>query len=154
MKYKLTEILGEENKFFLEFFKYAVYGVFVYLNINADMVFILSLLMLGDMFFGIIKAMRLDIKIKISIMMWGFVTKLSLLTIPMVVALMGKALGKDFVWAVDFAIKMLIVNEGFSILANIISIKQKKDIENFDFVSLMVNTLRDFVINKFKTPIK
>mgnify|MGYP003397136912 CR=1 FL=1 len=150
MKYKLTEILGEENRFFLEFIKYAVYGIFAYLNIKGDLVFILSILMLCDMFFGIVKALRLSVKVKISIMMWGFVTKLSLLMIPMVVALMGKAIGKDFIWAVDFAIKMLVVNEGFSILANILSIKNKKDIENFDFVSLTINTLRDFVVNKFK----
>lgn len=150
MKYKLTEILGEENRNILEIVRYATYGVFVYLNIKGDLVFILSVLMLCDMFFGIVKALRLGVKVRISTMMWGFVTKISLLMIPMVVALMGKAIGKDFIWAVDFAIKMLVVNEGFSILANILSIKNKKDIENFDFVSLTINTLRDFVVNKFK----
>lgn len=150
MKYKLTEMFGEENRNILEVVRYAVYGVFVYLNIKGDLVFILSILMLCDMFFGVLKALRLSVKVKISTMMWGFVTKLSLLMIPMVVALMGKAIGKDFVWAVDFAIKMLVVNEGFSILANILSIKNKKDIENFDFVSLAINTLRDFVVSKFK----
>ena len=154
MSYKLTDILGEENRQILEFFRYIVYAVFAYLNIERDMVFILSILMLGDMIFGVLKAMRLSIKIKMSTMMWGFATKLSLLMIPMVVALMGKALEKDFVWTVDFAIKMLIVNEGFSILANILSIKQKKNIENFDFVSLTVNMLRDFVISKIKNHLK
>lgn len=154
MSYKLTDVFGEENRHILEFFRYIVYAVFAYLNIERDMVFILSMLMLGDMIFGILKAMRLSIKVKMSTMMWGFATKLSLLMIPMVVALMGKALGKDFVWTVDFAIKMLIVNEGFSILANILSIKQKKNIENFDFVSLTVNMLRDFVISKIKNHLK
>lgn len=154
MSYKLTDVFGEENRQILEFFRYIVYAVFAYLNIERDMVFILSMLMLGDMIFGVLKAMRLSIKVKMSTMMWGFATKLSLLMIPMVVALMGKALGKDFVWTVDFAIKMLIVNEGFSILANILSIKQKKNIENFDFVSLTVNMLRDFVISKIKNHLK
>lgn len=154
MSYKLTDVFGEENRHILEFGRYIIYAVFAYLNIERDMVFILSMLMLGDMIFGVLKAMRLSVKVKMSTMMWGFATKLSLLMIPMVVALMGKALGKDFIWTVDFAIKMLIVNEGFSILANILSIKQKKNIENFDFVSLTINMLRDFVISKIKNHLK
>lgn len=150
MSYKLTDVLGEENRPILDFFRYIVYAVFAYLNIKHDMIFILMILMISDMFFGVIKAMRLGMKIKMRTMLWGFCTKLSLLAIPMVVALMGKALDKDFIWTVDLAIKMLIVNEGFSVLANIISIKQNKDVENFDFVSLTINYMRDFMIDKFK----
>lgn len=150
MNQDLTDLLGQETKPILELFRYVVYGVFVYLSIDLDIISMLSVLMFSDIVFGIMKAFRLNHKISIITLLWGFATKLSLLTIPMVVALMGKALGYDFRWCVDLAIKALIVNEGFSILANIISIKQNKDVENFDFISLFVDLLRDFFINKFK----
>lgn len=63
---------------------------------------------------------------------------------------MGKALGKDFIWVVDMAVKMLVINEGFSILANIISVKQNKDIENFDFISWFVEHIKEFFLEKFR----
>lgn len=148
---KLTEILGVENKLFLETLRFCTYGVFLYLDIDIDIVAILSVLMMFDMFFGVLKSLRLGCKFQFKKMMWGFVTKLSLLMIPMTVALMGKALGMDFVWTVDLAIKALVVNEGLSILANILSVKQRKNIENFDFISLFVENLQDYFINKMKS---
>lgn len=148
---KLTEILGEENKPILELFRFITYGVFIMLSIDADVIRILQILMMLDMGFGIIKAIRLGIKVRISTMLWGFVIKTSLLVIPCVVALMGQALGKDFIWMLDVSVKALVVNEGLSILSNILSIKENKNIQNFDFISLLVEGLRDFLINKFKS---
>lgn len=148
---KLTEILGVENKPFLETLRFCTYGVFLYLDIDVDIVAILSILMIFDMCFGVLKSLRLGSKFQFKTMMWGFVTKLSLLMIPMTVALMGKALGRDFVWTVDLAIKALVVNEGLSILANILSVKQRKNIENFDFISLFIEHLQEYFINKMKS---
>lgn len=148
---KLTEVLGVQNKTTLEVLRACTYGVFAYLSIDVDVVAILSVLMVLDMIFGVAKSIRLNIKICLKTLTMGFVTKIALFTIPMVVALMGKALGRDFVWMVDLTAKMLVVNEGFSILANILSIKQGKKIENFDFISLLVDSLRDFFINKLKS---
>ena len=148
---KLTEVLGEENKTLLEGLRFCTYGIFLYLDIDVDIVAILSVLMIFDMCFGVLKSLKLGSKFQFKTMMWGFVTKLSLLMIPMTVALMGKALGRDFVWTVDLAIKALVVNEGLSILANILSIKQSKNIENFDFISLFIENLQEFFINKMKS---
>lgn len=150
MQENLSDVFGSENSTVFELIRYCIYGVFIYLNIDLDIVTILSYLMMGDMAAGVIKSIRLGNKVSLSVFLWGLAIKMLLVGIPMVVALMGKGLQMDFVWAVSMAVKVLIVNEGFSIFANILSIKQKKDVENFDFVTWFIELLKDFFINKFK----
>ena len=38
---RLSDLFGEENRSLIDFFKVAIYGVFMYLNINLDIIFIL-----------------------------------------------------------------------------------------------------------------
>lgn len=90
-------------------------------------------------------------------MAWGFATKFLILIIPLVVALMGKPLHKDFTWAVDVTIRVLIVNEGLSILANIASVYSRKNIQNVDLISRLIAWIRSLFISmaeKFMQNIK
>ncbi|AQX87167.1 phage holin family protein [Elizabethkingia bruuniana] len=150
-------VVGENHRGIFSFSKYVLYGVFAYLNIEAEVITILSVLMIIDTFCGITKSLRLGNKFNISIMAWGFATKFLILIIPLVVALMGKPLHKDFTWAVDVTIRVLIVNEGLSILANIASVYSRKNIQNVDLISRLIAWIRSLFISmaeKFMQNIK
>jgi phage-related holin len=127
-----------------EYITYLTYAAFSYLSLDIDIVRILMWLMIIDTFFGAIKAVRV-VKIKFSLktMLWGILTKATILTIPMILALVALGLGYDFIWLIDIVIKILVLHEGISIITNMISIRQNKDIVNADIVSVMLLKIRE-----------
>ena len=127
-----------------EYITYLIYAAFAYLSLDIDIVKILMWLMIIDTFFGAIKAVRV-VKIKFSLktMLWGILTKATILTIPMILALVALGLGYDFIWLIDIVIKILVLHEGISIITNMISIRQNKDIVNADIVSVMLLKIRE-----------
>lgn len=129
-----------ENTF--NFLKTAFYAVFVYLGIKTGVVMVLFILMGVDSFLGILKALRLGNKFSFKILAWGVVTKLSILVIPMVLALMGKALSFEFTYFVIAVMNIIIVSEGISCITNILSIKSKKAIENTDYVTMLLHLIK------------
>lgn len=130
----------------LEYTRYSMYVLFTYLGLSIDAVTALSWLMIIDTLLGLIKAIRIGQKISIKILLWGFVTKLLIILIPMIVATIAKGLNKDFNWALDFVIKILVINEGISNLTNIISIRTKRNIQNLDIVTLLVRYIRKLLL--------
>ena len=118
------------------------YGFFTWLGIEMDVFKILLLLMSIDSVVGAIKAVRLGGKFKFRFLTMGIVLKLCFLVIPLVIALLGKGIGSDFSLGVDFVMKILIVSEGYSILGNIYSAKNKVKIESLDVISMLLNSLR------------
>jgi toxin secretion/phage lysis holin len=144
---KVTDWFGAVKMF--------LYGVFVFLDINVDTVKILGALMAIDTIFGIIKAIKLKHKLSFKLLMWGLVTKTSVLIIPMVLALTAKALSFDFTWFVTAILNIVVVAEAFSIVNNIISIKEGKETENEDIITRLLHAVRNglsTIIDKlFKT---
>jgi hypothetical protein len=123
--------------------KTALYGVFLFLNIDTDIVNALIWLMLIDTAFGFTKACVMNENVSIKIMWWGLITKTLILLIPMVLALVGKGLkGYDFTPFVDVVLKVLVISEGISIITNMYIIKTKNKVKNIDFVSMLLNAIR------------
>lgn len=122
--------------------KIAVYSFFTYLGIDGNVVEVLFILMCVDTLLGSIKAVILGINFSFKKLLWGIVTKLSVLIIPMIIALVAKGLSFDFKWFVIAILNILIVAEGFSAISNILSIKSKKNIENVDFISMLLKAIR------------
>ena len=123
--------------------KAAIYTAFIFLNIDLDIVKILMALMCIDTIFGIIKSLILGDKVSIKILFFGLSTKLLILLIPMTLALIGKALKTyDFTPMVDIVLKVLVVSEGISIFTSMYSIKTKTKVENIDFVSMLLQSIR------------
>ena len=122
--------------------KGAAYALFVWLGIKTGTVKVLFYLMVLDSFLGAMKALRLGYKFSFKKLGWGAVSKLSLLLIPMILALIAKGLDMDFGLFVVAAINILIVAEGISCFTNILSIKTKKQIENGDYITQMLHALR------------
>ncbi len=137
---------------FFNLAKSLLYALFIFLGIKTGTVMVLFALMTVDSLLGIIKALRLGKKFSFKILAWGAVSKLTILIIPMILALMGRGLSFDFTYFVVVVLNIIIVSEGLSCITNIISIKTKKQVENSDYITVLLNTIRKALtkmVNKF-----
>lgn len=118
------------------------YLIFIFLGMKTDVVKILFILMTIDSLLGIAKALRLGNKFSFKVLLWGMITKLSILIIPFILALMAKALSFDFNYFVIAVMNIIVVSEGISCVTNIISIKTKKQIENADYITQLLQAIK------------
>jgi len=130
--------------------KLLLYGIFMYLEMDTGIVKVLFYLMIMDTFLGIIKTIVLNNHFSFKKLAVGFVSKLAVLLIPTALALMSKGLNYNFNWFVTAVMNLLIVSDGISIISNIIAIKTKKEVENFDAITLILNSIRNRLIQIFK----
>ena len=130
--------------------KLLVYGMFIYLEMEIEIVKILFFLMVIDTVLGIVKTIVLNKKFSFKTLALGFVSKLAVLLIPMALALMSKGLNYDFKWFVTLVMDLLIVSDGISIFSNAIAIKSKKEVENFDAITQILRATRMALIALFK----
>lgn len=135
-------------------FKLLLYGVFLYLDLDIEIVKVLFFLMLLDTLLGIIKAIVLTNTFSFKLLVLGFVSKLAILLIPVALALMSKGLNYDFKWFVTVIIDLLIVSDGISIFSNVIAIKTKNEVENFDALTIVLKSSRNMLIIFFNNLLK
>lgn len=124
--------------------------MFAFLNIDADIVKILMLLMFLDTVFGITKSIVLKKDVTKGILFLGLLVKMVILLIPMVLALVGKGLKYDFTPIVDAVLRVLVASEGLSIFTSMYVIKTKKDVKNFDIITLLLSSIRKALFNLIK----
>lgn len=129
---------------YFETFRVAVYACMAFFNLNAEWIVILLCFMVADTVFGVVKAFRMGEVISMKTLMWGITSKLCILCVPFLLATMAMVLGENLKFIVDIMVRLLIVNELLSILANIISIKTKKNVKNLDLVSMALNQVRNW----------
>lgn len=135
---------------YLHELKLLLYGIFMYLEMDTGIVKVLFYLMIMDTFLGIIKTIVLTNIFSFKKLVLGFVSKLAILLIPTALALMSKGLNYNFNWFVTAVMDLLIVSDGISIISNIIAIKTKKEVENFDAMTLILKSIRNRLIHLFK----
>ena len=138
---KLYECFGSDQAT-SNIIKCFFYSFFVLININYDLAIFLCFAMFFDMGFGIAKSLVLGDKISKKVFLLGFFVKLLILLLPFTVAVLAMALNFDFRLLADFAIRLLLANECLSILANFLSIKNKKRVENVDIISTFIDWIR------------
>lgn len=155
---KLSSYISQWSDFIGEYLheiKLIVYVIFVGLNINVDVVKLLSYLMVIDSVLGVAKTFRIKtLQFSFKKLLWGLVSKAFLLLIPVILALCGLALGYDFKFLVDIVLKILIMSETISSITNILSIREKKEIRNTDYISVMLHAIRKFFTTKIEKFIK
>ncbi len=127
---------------YINILKSSLYAIFVYLGITTGIVKILFYLMLLDSFLGVIKALRLGHEFSFKKLGWGMVSKLTILIVPLIVALVGKGLSLNFNFFVVAIINILIVNEGISCITNILTIRTKKLYKNTDFITKLLELIK------------
>jgi phage-related holin len=146
--------IGEWMSQYWEQIKIPLYGLFAFLNINIDVVNVIMWLMLIDTISGVAKAVIVDkIQFTFKIFYIGIMSKFVLLLIPITLALMALGIGYDFTWAVEAVIRLIILSEGISFFTNIVSIREKKVYENRDYLSIILNWVRENLISIFDSTI-
>ena len=135
--------------------KTAIYSTFIFLNIDTDVVAVLCYLMFIDTFSGVLKAFVLNKRFDFKILFFGICSKLLILLIPMVIALVGKGISKtyDFTSVLDAILKILVVSEGLSIITNFYVVRTKKEVKNFDVVTLILSSIRKWMLSLIKSTI-
>src|SRR5690606_18984490 len=91
----LSEFLNQSQEV-ITAFKVMIYLFFAYIGIDGGVVEVLFILMCIDTLLGIIKAISLGNQFSFKKLLWGIITKLSILIIPMIIALVAKGLSFDF----------------------------------------------------------
>ncbi len=139
---KALQLAAEFGTKYYNIISTAIYGVFISLGIDVDMVFWLIVMMAVDTVLGSVKAIRQKKSFSFKKFVWGFLTKLIWILIPMVVALFGKALKVgDFTIAIHLVMRVLAAFEFLSIITNLYCIKNKKEIKNVDYISALLKSL-------------
>lgn len=135
---------------------YVVLSVFA---LDMQKMTILVSLLIMDTFFGTIKAITLNgiRSLSGSRFLYGMLKKTLFILIPFVLSIIAqgvavKDVAKVEVW-LSIVIVTLIVQQAYSVLANILSVLKNEDIRSKDFVSVMLERimqLLDLLANKIK----
>ena len=155
---KVMKVWYETYSFYIgehwEQIKIPLYGLFAFLNVDINVVHIIMWLMIIDTISGIAKAVIVDkIKFTLEKFYLGIMSKFVLLLIPITLALMALGIGYDFTWAVEAVMRLIILSEGISFFTNIVSIREKKVYENRDYLSIILNWVREKLISIFDSTI-
>lgn len=130
--------------------KVGLYSLFAFLNVDLDVAHIIMWLMLIDTITGIIKSIVVGkLMFSFKALYTGILTKFVLLLIPMLVSLTAMGLGYEFLWVIESALRLIVLSESISVLTNIISIKQRRNIQNKDYLSLILNIIRGWMMSMF-----
>lgn len=122
-------------------------GILVtYLGLNGESFSLLAVLLLIDYVTGILKARAIEESITSNRMKYGIVSRLSLLLIPIVLAIGAKATGADFKFVLLVGINMLVISEVYSIISNIYAIRTRQELPEYDVISILGKKIRAFLL--------
>jgi len=118
-----------------------------YLDLDAEVIAIFAGLLVLDIITGWFKVISLGMKPRSWRLANGIISKVVLITIPLVMALGAKAIHVDISGLFYIVIDALILSEVYSILGNIYTINTKKHVEEFDVLSKILKLIRN-TLNK------
>ncbi len=124
------------------FFTVCLGSIMSYLGINGEAFFLFALLLLIDYVTGVLKAKTMGYKITSNRMKYGIISKMSLLLVPLILAIGAKALEADFRFVLMVGINILVLSEVYSIIGNIYSIRTKDELPEYDAVAMIGKRIR------------
>ena len=125
---------------------FAIASVLSYLSINSEVFFLFSLLLLIDYITGVLKARCLEQAITSNKMKYGIISKMSLIFVPIVLAIGAKALDTDFSEVLLVGINILVISEVYSVIGNIYSMRTKLELPEYDAIAIIGKKIRNFLI--------
>ena len=148
---------------FLTIMKNTSYGlVFInsvaYFGVTPISVLMLSILILTDIFFGILKSASLHgwRSIQSNILQRGILAKVLVIFVPTTLAFTGKGIGIQLGMLAQSVINVLILSELYSIIGNIYAIRTGHEKVEFDAVAYvlsgMKNVLKSVIIEDAPGP--
>lgn len=120
--------------------------MFTYLGINGEAIMILAILLMIDYVTGVMKARALGESITSNKMKYGAMAKMSVLLIPIVLAMGAKTLGTDFNSILFSGINILVFSEIYSIIGNVYSLRTHKELPEYDAVALIGQKVKRYLI--------
>jgi phage-related holin len=121
-------------------------GALAYLQISQEPFTLFAILLIIDYITGLWKAKTLGISITSNKMKYGLISKLSLLIIPIVLAIGAKATGADYHYVLLSGMYILILSEVYSIIGNIYSIRTREELPEYDAVAMIGKRIRNILI--------
>lgn len=121
-------------------------GVLAYLEISQEPFTIFAILLVIDYITGVWKAKTLGISITSNKMKYGLISKLSLLIIPIVLAMGAKATGADYHYILLSGMYILILSEVYSIIGNIYCMNTGEELPEYDAVAMLGKQIRNILI--------
>ncbi len=131
----------------IEAIKLAVYGLFAYLEIPIEAFLILVVFICIDTVLGAFASVRMGDRFSFKVLIWGFLLKMGILLLPLLIAFLAKGLDFDFIILVVLTIKILTVSEFYSCIGNLYMAKNKARVNKIDVVSMLLKSLRTFAKN-------
>lgn len=117
------------------------------LGLPPDSMIILAGLMVTDTILSVIRTMIIHggNSFRSRILAHGVTSKLLVLFIPIIIVYTGKGAGLNFLPIAMGTISILVLAESYSVLGHIQSIRTKKDVKEFDAVSLVLKNIREIL---------
>ena len=111
---------------------------------------ILAFIMFLDFISALAKCYVLEIPITSRKLKSGILSKMLMLLVPLVLALTASAIGMDLVWFVTWVLNLLILGEAYSFISNVHAVKYKKELPEWNVLSIITRKLRDVVEDGLK----
>ncbi len=139
-----TETLLQIKLFFLAL-SGAVSALLIYAGADTEIFAIFTTLLIIDFVTGVAKAHTIGERVTSNKAKYGITSKLSLVLIPLVVAVSAKAIGEDATTLFKWSINLLVISEAYSIIGNIFTIRTKKELPEWDVISLIGKKIRNIL---------
>lgn len=130
------------------FFIAIISGLLTYLDLDAEAIVVLTVLLGVDYATGLFKARRIKESITSNKMKYGVASKMILLVIPISIALGAKGVDVEMGMLVIVCVNILIFSELYSILGNIACITSGKVLPEIDAPSIIAKQIRNFLIKQ------
>lgn len=145
------------EKVVVTFAKTYIIGYLALLNIEANQVGYLLIMVFVDSLFGLLASWRVAEQLSIKRLMFGMTSKLALLIIPFLLAGFGLAFGINLVYLVKGFIYLLATNDLISVIGHCVTLKTGVRYKSIDLIERGISMLTHFLAEKallFLTPKK
>lgn len=142
----VTESSAVATQVVFNFITVCLGGSLAYIGLKGETFFLFSLLLMIDYITGVLKARALGHSITSNKMKYGIVSKMSLLFIPIALAIGAKIIGADFSMILFSGMNILVLSEIYSIFGNYYGIRYHEELPEYDAVSMLGRKIKSFLI--------
>ena len=146
MPNRIQNLLEAKQSFVLNLMYLPFITFFSYLQLDAEAMGILGILVMIDFFIGIAKSHVLKIPITYERGVAGILSKVCVILIPITFAFMTMVVTHiDFTTYLRWIIIALVIAESYSIMGNVLAIRTKNSRSELDLVSVIVRGIREII---------
>jgi len=121
-------------------------GWLTWAGVDVEVFSVFSVLLMFDYVTGVGKAHRLGHSITSNKMKYGVISKISLIIIPLTLAIAAKGVKMDAENILFVSMNILILSEVYSIIGNTYSIRTKEELPEYDVLASLGRKIRNALI--------